>query len=243
MFVLGAGSNVLINDEIFEGAILKLTKNFSKISVLNNNLLVAGAATSQKKLSDFAKDNHLSGLEFMSCIPGTIGGGIRMNSGCFGKEFKDVLVSVQFIDESNIVRSLSADKIDFGYRKTNLPKDIIFLSATFKCFNKNKNEIQEHINELKSKKEKSQPSKIKTGGSTFKNPVEQSKKKVWELIKESLPEKISFGDAHISQKHYNFFVNQENATFKEMKSLINYVKEKVRKVTGINIELEIVIIE
>ncbi len=243
LFILGAGSNVLINDEIFDGAIIKLTKSFSKISVLNDNLLIAGSATSQKKLSDFAKDNNLSGLEFMSCIPGTVGGGIRMNSGCFGKEFKDVLVSVQFIDKNNIVRSLSADKIDFGYRKTDLPKDVIFLSATFKCFNKNKNEIEDQINKLKIKKETSQPSKIKTGGSTFKNPIEQSKKKVWELIKESIPKKISFGDAHISEKHYNFFVNQKNATFEDMNSLIKFVKDKVKEKTGINIELEIVIVE
>ena len=229
IFTLGSGSNVLFKDEIYEGVIIKLGKKFTNISILNQNTIIAGAATSQKKLSQFAKDNNIGGLEFMSCIPGSVGGGIRMNSGCFDKEFKDVLVSVQFLDQQGLVKTIPANKINFMYRSTDLPKDIIFLSATFKCFKKNKNTIEEHINELKDKKEKSQPSKIKTGGSTFKNPVEKSKKKVWELIKESLPEKISFGDAHISKMHYNFFVNQKNATYKDMMSLINYVKEKVKK--------------
>ena len=94
IFILGAGSNTLFKDDLFEGVIIKLGNNFSNISILNELMIVAGTATTQKKLSEFAKNNNISGMEFLSCIPGSVGGGIRMNSGCFGSEFKDVLVSI-----------------------------------------------------------------------------------------------------------------------------------------------------
>jgi len=243
IFILGSGSNVLFKDNIYKGAIIKLGKNFSNISILNENTIIAGAATSQKKLSEFAKDNNVGGLEFMSCIPGSIGGGIRMNSGCFNKEFKDVLISIQTIDYYGKVRTIPAKEINFKYRKIDLPKDIIFLSATFKGTKENKFNIQKYMENLKKKKEISQPTKLKTGGSTFKNPKGQTDKKVWELIKESVPIGMKFGDALISQKHSNFFINREKAKYEDMKSLIDYVKSKVKDKTGINIELEIVIVE
>ena len=243
IFILGSGSNVLFKDNIYKGAIIKLWKNFSNISILNENTIIAGAATSQKKLSEFAKDNNVGGLEFMSCIPGSIGGGIRMNSGCFNKEFKDVLISIQTIDYYGKVRTIPAKEINFKYRKIDLPKDIIFLSATFKGTKENKFNVQKYMENLKKKKEISQPTKLKTGGSTFKNPKGQTDKKVWELIKESVPIGMKFGDALISQKHSNFFINREKAKYEDMKSLIDYVKSKVKDKTGINIELEIVIVE
>ena len=101
-------------------------------SAPDNETIIAGTAVTQKKVSEFAKDNNISGLEFMYCIPGSVGGGIRMNSGCFKKEFKDILVSIQLVDFKGTVRSIPADKIDFNYRSIDLPKDLIFLSATFK---------------------------------------------------------------------------------------------------------------
>ena len=243
IFVLGAGSNVLISDNKLNGVVIKLGKKFSNISILNKNLIVAGCAILQKNLSEFAKENSLGGLEFLSCIPGSVGGGIRMNSGCFKREFKDILISVQYIDYNGKVKSINSNLINFEYRGTNLPKDAIFLSATFKGSNKNKIFIQKEINELKKKKESSQPSKIKTGGSTFKNPILKTEKKVWQLIEESVPIDLKFGDAQISKKHSNFFINNNNASFNDMKLLINYVKKKVREKTGIEINLEIVVVE
>jgi len=243
IFILGSGSNVLFSDETYQGSIIKLGKNFSNITILNENTIVAGAAATQKKLSEFAKDNNIGGLEFMSCIPGSIGGGIRMNSGCFKKEFKDVLISLQIIDYGGQIKTIPAKKINFKYRNTDLPKNIIFLSATFKGLKKNKSEIEKYMDELKKQKEISQPTKLKTSGSTFKNPRDQTDKKVWELIKSSVPIDISFGDAVISEKHSNFFVNKKNAKYEDMKSLIDYVKNKVKDKTGINLELEIVIVE
>ena len=243
IFILGAGSNVLFKDETYDGVIIKLGPNFSNISILNKNMIVAGGATSQIKLSEFAKDNEIGGLEFLSCIPGSVGGGIRMNSGCFDQEFKNVLASIQFVDYEGIIKTIPANKINFNYRNTDLPKDIIFLSATFKGVNKKKNEIKNYMSELKIKKEKNQPTRIKTSGSTFKNPKDQTKVKVWQLIKDSVPKQLNFGDAKISEKHANFFVNKKNAKYEDMKSLIDYVKNKVKDKTGVNINLEIVIVD
>ena len=243
IFILGNGSNVLFDDKTFQGVIIKLGKSFSNLTLINKETIVAGAAVSQKKASEFAKDNNISGLEFMSCIPGSIGGGIRMNSGCFKKEFKDILISIQLVDYKGVVRSIPADKINFNYRSIELPNELIFLSATFKGIIKNRIEINNYMRELNTIKNMAQPTKIKTSGSTFKNPINQTNKKVWELIRSSVPNGTSFGDAIISDKHANFFVNKKNAKSIDMKSLINFVKKKVKDNTGVKLELEIVMVE
>ena len=242
ILTLGAGSNVLINDKTFDGVIIKLGKNFSNISVLPNKTIIAGSATTDKKLSEFASENNIGGLEFLACIPGTVGGGLRMNSGCFEKEFKDVLLSVQAIDKNGKVLTIPSSKIKFGYRENDLDKDLIFLSASFRGEFKEKQKIEKFMKTLKEKKNETQPTKIKTGGSTFKNPISQTNQKVWELIKKSVPIDIKFGDAEISDKHCNFFVNRNNASFDDMQKLINFVKEKVKLKTGIKLETEVEII-
>ncbi len=241
-FILGAGSNILINDGIFNGVVIKLGKNFSNISLLPNKTIVAGSATSDKNLSSFALENNISGLEFLSCIPGTVGGGLRMNSGCFKKEFKDILVSVQAVDRMGKVLTIPVSKIKFSYRGNDLDKDLIFLSASFRGEFKEKQKIEKFMKTLKEKKNETQPTKIKTGGSTFKNPISQTNQKVWELIKKSVPIDTKFGDAEISDKHCNFFVNRNNASFDDMQKLINFVKEKVKLKTGIKLETEVEII-
>ena len=243
IFILGAGSNILINDTTFPGVIIKLGQNFSKISILNENLIIAGCALSQKNLSEYAKDNNIGGMEFLSCIPGSIGGGIRMNSGCFDKEFKDILISVQCIDFNGNIKTINSNNLNFEYRESNLAKDLIFLSATFKGSSKSKQNIQQEIEKLKKKKEESQPTRIKTGGSTFRNPKKTTEKKVWQLINESVPNNLKIGDAKVSDKHSNFFVNIKNSSFNDMKALIDLVKKKVKEKTGIEIELEIIIVE
>jgi len=243
IFILGKGSNVLFDDDTYQGTVIKLGKNFSNITLLDSKTIIAGTAASQKKVSEFAMKNNISGLEFMSCIPGSIGGGIRMNSGCFKKEFKDILISIQFVDFNGVVRSIPANKIKFNYRSIELPKDLIFLSATFKGNEKNREEISNYMNELNTVKNMAQPTKIKTSGSTFKNPISQTDKKVWELIRASVPNDTKYGDAVISEKHANFFVNKKNAKSVDMKSLINFVKKNVKNQTGVKLELEIVVVE
>tara|TARA_B100000795_G_scaffold14000_1_gene9591 strand:- start:4782 stop:5690 length:909 start_codon:yes stop_codon:yes gene_type:complete len=241
--ILGAGSNTLVNDKTFEGVVIKLGKNFSNISLLSKNIIVAGSACSDKKLSEFAMDNGLGGLEFLACIPGTVGGGLKMNAGCFNKEFKDILVSIQAIDRQGRVITIPAKKVLFKYRNNDLSEDLIFLSASFSGIQKDQNKIRKEITEMKNKKENTQPTKIKTSGSTFKNPMSQTSKKVWQLIKESVPLDVSFGDACISSKHCNFFVNKNNASFNDMYKLIEFVRESVEKKTGIKLEKEIKILE
>ncbi len=196
-----------------------------------------------KNLSDFALENCLSGFEFLSCIPGTIGGGIKMNAGCFGHEIKDILVSIQAIDKSGNIITIPANKFNFEYRNNNLSEDLIYLSASFRGKKKNQDTIRELMSKFKKQKDINQPTRIKTSGSTFKNPINQTEKKVWELIKYSVPLDTKFGDACISKKHANFFVNNGNASFNDMKKLIEFVSDSVFKKTGISIEREIKILE
>ena len=166
-----------------------------------------------------------------------------MNAGCFQREFKDILVSIQAITKLGEVLTIPVKDIKFKYRDSGLSDDLIFLSASFKGFKKDKHLIENEIKLLKEKKEQAQPTKIKTSGSTFKNPIDQSNKKVWQLIKESVPLEKSFGDASISEKHCNFFVNKGNAKFDDMKKLIEFVSESVFKKTGVKLEKEIKILE
>ena len=241
--IIGAGSNTLITDEVYDGVIIKLGKNFNRLSVLNSNIIISGTAVLDKKLSDFAAENSLSGFEFLSCIPGSIGGGLKMNAGCFGKEIKDILVSIQSVDKNGNVLTIPAKEINFEYRNNDLSESLIFLSASFKGKKKDTQKILEKMSKLKNKKDNNQPTKIKTSGSTFKNPINLTSKKVWELIKESVPADVEFGDACISKKHSNFFVNKGNASFKDMKKLINFVEKSVFNKTGVKIEKEIKILE
>ena len=237
--VLGAGSNTLIRDGGFDGVIIKLGKSFSHLSLLGQNMLIAGASALDKNVSNFALENSLSGFEFLSCIPGTIGGGIRMNSGCYGEDISKILISVQVMDLSGKVKVVHSSDIKFSYRGCNLDNGLIFISATFKGKNDSNPNIQKKIINLVERKKKDQPSKIKTCGSTFKNPENN---KAWSLIKDSGCAGMKMGDAHISEKHCNFFVNKRNAKSQDLENLIYQVKNKVLNKTGIKLELELEII-
>ena len=243
IFILGAGSNTLINDGLIDGVVIKLSKNFNNISLLGEDIIIAGSAVLDRSLSEYAMKNYLSGFEFLSCIPGTIGGGIKMNAGCFGREFKDILLSIQAIDKLGNVITIPSKNIKFEYRGNDLPEDLIFLSASFKGIKKTNSYIVKEMTRLKIEKEKNQPLQIKTSGSTFKNPISQTNIKVWELIKKSVPLDKSFGDACISEKHCNFFVNKGNAKFEDMNKLIDFVAKSVLEKTGINLEKEIKILK
>ena len=237
--VLGAGSNTLIRDGGFNGVIIKFGKSFSHISLFNENTIIAGASTLDKNLSNFALENSLSGFEFLSCIPGTIGGGIRMNSGCYGEDISKILVSVQVMDLNGKVKVIYSPNIKFSYRKCSLENNLIFISATFRGKKDNKSNIQKKIDNLIEKKKKDQPSKIKTCGSTFKNPENN---KAWKLIRDSGCAGMKFKEAYISEKHCNFFVNRGKAKSSDLENLIYQVKNKVLDKTGINLELELQII-
>ncbi len=243
IFILGGGSNTLITDNNYDGVVIKLLNKFNNISLLSDDIVIAGSAVSDRSLSEFATNNSLGGFEFLSCIPGTVGGGIKMNAGCFEREFKDILISLQAVNKSGKVLTIPVKDINFNYRDSGLSDELIFLSASFKGYKKEKSAIKAEVQRLVKKKELAQPTRIKTSGSTFKNPINQTDKKVWQLISESVPLEKSFGDASISDKHCNFFVNKGNAKFKDMKNLIDFVTDCVFKKTGIKLETEIKIVE
>ena len=237
--VLGAGSNVLIRDGGFDGIIIKFGKSFSHISLFDPSTIIAGTSAMDKNVSNFAMENSLSGFEFLSCIPGTVGGAVRMNSGCYDEDISKILVSLQVIDFDGNIKVINSSNIKFHYRGSSLDSNLIFISATFKGKMSNKQDIQNKMNNLITKKKMTQPSKIKTCGSTFKNP---KNKKAWKLIKDSGCAGMKVGGAAISEKHCNFFVNEGNAKSKDLEELITQVKEKVLEKTGINLELELQII-
>ena len=237
--ILGAGSNTLIRDGGVEGITIKLSSHFSYLNLLSENIIEVGAATLDKKIANFALENSLTGLEFLSCIPGSIGGAIRINSGCYGQDISQILYSVKVLDIYGHEKNISASDIKFNYRDSNLDKSLIITRVKLQGKDSVKEKIQNKQQKLIIKKKKSQPSQIKTCGSTFKNT---EKKKAWELIKESNCQNFKLGDAKISEKHCNFFVNDGKATAKELEDLINKVKETVYQKTKINLDLEIKII-
>ena len=239
--LLGAGSNTLFRDKGVKGFVIKLGKEFSFINKISDNVLEVGAATLDRFVANFARDNNLKGLEFLSCIPGSIGGAVIMNSGCYDNDISKVLVSITAIDKNNLTEiEIKKEDIKFLYRGTNLKDDLIIVSAKLKGSKGKKEEIEKFKSNLIEKKKISQPSQIKTCGSTFKNTT--SGKKAWMLIKEAGCDNFEEGDAKISQKHCNFFVNNGNAKSSDIENLIKKVKKKVYEKTGINLELEIKII-
>ena len=237
--VLGVGSNTLIRDGGFNGIIIKLGKSFSHLSLFDQNTLIAGASALDKNVSNFALENSLTGFEFLSCIPGAIGGGIRMNSGCYGEDISKILVSIQVMDLHGKIKIIQSSGVKFFYRGCNLEDNLIFVSATFRGKKGKKINIQKKINNLIEQKNKDQPYKIKTCGSTFKNPENN---KAWKLIKNSGCAGMCIGDARISEKHCNFFINKGNAKSEDLENLIYQVRRKVLDKTGINLELELQII-
>ena len=237
--ILGAGSNTLIRDSGVKGVVIKLGSKFSDIKLLEKDTFEVGAAILDRKVSDFAKNNDIGSMEFLSCIPGSIGGAIIMNSGCYGSDISKILLSIKVVDDKGIEKEIKNDQISFYYRGTNIPKNYIILSAILKGTVSSKQLISKKQDELIQRKKKTQPSKIKTGGSTFKN---NNEKKAWMLIKESGCDKLYVGDAKISEKHCNFFVNNGKAKASDIEKLIYKVRDEVKSKTGVNLDLEIKII-
>ena len=239
--ILGAGSNTLFRDSGVKGVVIKLGNEFSYTNLVNKDILDVGAATLDRKVANYAKENNVGNLEFLSCIPGSIGGAIIMNSGCYENDISEVLLSIRVIDKNKLtVIEIKKEDIKFSYRGTDLPNDLIIISAKLKGILSAKEKIEKKQSYLIEKKKSSHPSQIKTCGSTFKNINKD--KKAWMLIKEAGCENYREGDAMISQKHCNFFVNNGNAKSLDIENLITKVKKKVQEKTGIDLELEIKII-
>jgi len=237
--LLGAGSNTLIRDKGVAGITIKLSPHFSYLNIISDNIIEAGAATLDKKIADFALEQSLTGLEFLSCIPGSVGGAIRMNSGCYDTDISKILHSIKTVDILGNERDILASDIKFDYRNSNLDQNLIITSVKLRGKLSSKEEIKKKQQTFIQQKKNSQPNQIKTCGSTFKNT---KNKKAWELIKESNCHNLQVGNAKISEKHCNFFVNSGNATAREIEELINKVKETVYQKTSVKLELEVKII-
>ena len=239
--ILGAGSNTLFRDNGFKGVVIKLGTNFSYTELIEKDTIETGSSTLDRKVANFAKDNNLANLEFLSCIPGSIGGAIVMNSGCYENDISKVLLSIKVINKKDFTeKEIKKEDIKFLYRGTNLNEDLIIISAKFKGLISQKNTIEKKQLELVERKKLSQPNQVKTCGSTFKNINKD--KKAWMLIKEAGCDNFREGEAMISKKHCNFFVNNGKAKSSDIENLIKKVKKAVHAKTGVNLELEIKIV-
>ena len=241
IFIIGAGSNTLIRDKGIKGVVIKLGKGFGGINLINKNTIEVGASVLDRKVANFAKENNISDFEFLSCIPGSIGGAVIMNSGCYENDISKVVRSIKVIDiDECIEKEIKREEIEFYYRGTNLSNKFIVTSVTMRGSLGVKEKIEKKQIDFIERKKLSQPSQVKTCGSTFKNIVND--KKAWQFIKESGCDKFKVGDAQISNKHCNFFINNGNANSSDIELLINKVKKTVSEKTGVNLELEIKII-
>ena len=236
---MGAGSNTLFRDGGFDGIVIKLGKEFAYTKILSDGNIEVGAATPDKKIADFAIENSITGLEFLSCIPGTIGGAIIMNSGCYGQDISQSVISIEGLTLNGKLKSLNRDQINFFYRGSNFGENLIILSVKLKGNKDKKEKIEKKQNEFLNQKRKSQPTNVKTCGSTFKNP---SNKKAWELIKMSGCSNLSIGGARLSEQHCNFFLNNGKAKSSDIEMLIEEVRNQVFLKTGVKLDLEIKIV-
>jgi UDP-N-acetylmuramate dehydrogenase len=237
--VIGVGSNVIIRDGGFRGVVIKLGKEFKKINLLDKNKIEVGCANLDINVANFAYESNISGLEFLSGIPGSIGGAVAMNAGAYGSEFKDVLFSVSGIDFSGRKLELSNAAMNYSYRCSNPEKNLIYTSVILQGVSGKKDEIARNMAKIKSDREVSQPVRAKTSGSSFKNPKGM---KAWELIDQAGCRGLEIGGAKMSEKHCNFMINTGNATAKDLEDLGKEVVNKVWQKFFVKLEWEVKII-
>ncbi len=233
--VLGVASNLLVRDGGVPGVVLRLGRGFAGIEAADGTIR-AGAAALDGNVALVARDAGLGGLEFLSGIPGTIGGGLRMNAGAYGREFKDVVVSVEALDGHGERRTLDNAEMSFGYRHAGVPEGWIFTKAVLRGEPAEPAEIARRMDEIRASREASQPVRSRTGGSTFANPPGA---KAWQLIDRAGCRGLRVGGAMVSDKHCNFLVNLGEATAADIEALGEEVRRRVRETSGISLEWEI----
>jgi UDP-N-acetylmuramate dehydrogenase len=234
--VIGVGSNLLVRDGGIPGVVVRLPGAFGKISI-DGSRVTAGAAALDAAVARAAADAGIAGLEFLRGIPGTIGGALRMNAGCYGSEVKDIFVGATAVDGNGNQITLGPADIAFVYRKAQVSEDLIFTSATFEGRRDDPEAIRLRMAKLVDEREASQPVKTRTGGSTFKNPP--GNKKAWQLIEAAGCRGLMVGLAQVSEKHCNFLINTSDANASDIEALGEEVRARVRAKTGIELEWEI----
>ncbi|MES2677163.1 MAG: UDP-N-acetylmuramate dehydrogenase [Pseudomonadota bacterium] len=237
--LLGVGSNVIIRDGGVEGVVIKLGGDFTKITHQDNQIKI-GSSCLCYNAALYCRLNGLSGLEFLAGIPGSVGGAIAMNAGCYNGDIASALISATAVDFNGKILQLENKDFGFKYRSNSLERDLIFIEGVFKTEKSTPEAVGHKIAEFNRKREATQPIRSKTGGSTFKNPP--GDKKAWQLIDEAGCRGMKIGGAQISEQHCNFMINTGNATAKNLIDLGNLVIDKVKEKSGITLEWEIKII-
>ncbi|WP_300296182.1 UDP-N-acetylmuramate dehydrogenase [Ferrovibrio sp.] len=234
--VLGVGSNTLVRDGGVDGVVIRLGRDFAIVTACDNNEIEAGAGALDVNVAQTAQMHGIAGLEFLRGIPGTVGGGLRMNAGAYGTEFKDVLVWAEAVDVQGNLHRLSPAEMKFGYRHCGVPEDWIFLGCRLKGRPGDKTDIQARMDEIQAAREGSQPIRSRTGGSTFANPEGH---KAWQLIDAAGCRGLVVGDAQVSEQHCNFLINRGNATATDLETLGETVRRRVKETSGVDLRWEI----
>jgi UDP-N-acetylmuramate dehydrogenase len=233
--VIGAGSNTIVRDGGVPGVMIRLGRSLNEIKVEDNYRIVAGAALLDVMVARAARDAGVAGLAFLSGIPGSIGGALRMNGGAYGGETKDVLIEARGVDRQGNLVTYSNDEMGFAYRHCGVPEDVIFTSAAFQGRAGDPAEIAAEMAEIKHKREASQP-RNRTGGSTFKNPPGSS---AWTLVDDAGCRGLTVGRAQVSALHSNFLINLGGATASDIETLGETVRARVKAHSGVELEWEI----
>jgi len=233
--VIGVGSNLLVRDGGVPGVVIRLTGRFSAIEA-RNGTIIAGAGALDLTVAKTAEENGIAGLEFLSGVPGTIGGALRMNAGAFGAEMKDVTVSAEALDRSGRLHILSLADLRFTYRHCAVSEDWIFLAATLRGRLGASDDIARRMEEIRAAREEAQPQRVRTGGSTFANPEGHS---AWKLIDAAGCRGLRRGGAQVSEKHCNFLLNTGDATAADIEDLGDEVRRRVQETSGVELRWEI----
>jgi UDP-N-acetylmuramate dehydrogenase len=232
--VIGAGSNLIVRDGGVQGVVIRLGRGFNAVTI-DCERVTAGSAMLDAMVAREAQKAGLAGLAFLSGIPGTIGGALRMNGGAYGGETKDILIEARGVDRAGTLRSFSNADMGFSYRHCGVPEDVIFTSATFQGRACNAEEIAAAMAEIKKKREASQP-RNRTGGSTFKNPPGQS---AWRLVDEAGCRGMKVGQVQVSPLHSNFLISLDGCTASDIETLGETVRARVKEKSGVDLEWEI----
>ncbi len=237
--IIGAGSNIIVRDGGFRGVVIKLGKEFKSINLLENNKIKVGCANLDINVANFALNENISGLEFLSGIPGSVGGAVAMNAGAYGKDFSDVMCNVEGFDMHGNKVILSNSEMNYGYRFSNPDKKIIYGSVILQGSRGCREDISARMRAIREERELSQPIRAKTSGSSFKNPEGM---KAWELIDKAGCRGLEIGGAKISEKHCNFMINTGSATATDLENLGKEVINKVWQKFFVKLEWEVKII-
>jgi UDP-N-acetylmuramate dehydrogenase len=232
---IGAGSNLIVRDGGVPGVVVRLGRGFNDIKTEDSHRVASGTAMLDVMVARAAQNAGIAGLAFLSGIPGTIGGALRMNGGAYGGETKDVLVEARGLDRQGHVRSFSNAEMGFSYRHCGVPDDVIFTAAVFQGRPGNPEQIAAEMAAIKTKREKTQP-RNRTGGSTFKNPPGHS---AWKLVDEAGCRGLTVGGAQVSELHSNFLINLGGASAADIETLGEIVRARVKAHCGIELEWEI----